>query len=418
MSRYFAIFFLWLMIPDTASILAQSCNIGNKKHYNFDDVKYILNKNNCNQCHFKGSLQTDWHYDNYNNLFQTSHCGTALIVRGKPEVSLFIDKINGGPTSCGNAMPLGNKPLNGADLLALESWVEIGAPEFCIQEFHQIQDILISNKCGTCHSASDVWNFNSYADIFKKQANSICSDEVIIKYNAFESLLYHKVTPNGTKCGEIMLNAGKPLNDIELASIRDWINTGAPESAKILPVSLVDFRTQNLSNESILILWKTDAEINTSHFEIEHSIDGIHFNYLDKVKSLSNNGIGQNYSYVFADPVVGYNYFRIKIADFDKSFTFSPVRVERINNPDEIFKIKPNPCTTNSDLTIEWYATDGREKVKLNLLDITGKLCREIIINNGINNINLTGIRNGMYYVSIEDYLSKKVLRKLIILDQ
>jgi hypothetical protein len=215
-----------------------------------------------------------------------------------------------------------------------------------------------------------------------------------------------------------MLNAGKPLNDIELASIRDWINAGAPESAKILPVSLVDFRTQNLSNESILILWKTDAEINTSHFEIEHSIDGIHFNYLDKVKSLSNNGIGQNYSYVFADPVVGYNYFRIKIADFDKSFTFSPVRVERINNPDEIFKIKPNPCTTNSDLTIEWYATDGREKVKLNLLDITGKLCREIIINNGINNINLTGIRNGMYYVSIEDYLSKKVLRKLIILDQ
>ena len=395
---------------------AQSCDINGKKHYNFDDIKFILDKNDCGKCHYTGSYQDLWTYDTYENITTKSSCGSDIIVHGKSSESLLIDKLNGGPTNCGNAMPLGAKMISDADLLAIESWIDIGAPEKCIPVFDNIKEILTINKCNTCHINSDSWTFGDYASIFIKPANSSCNDEELIKYRADESLLFKKIS-NEKVCGLPMLVDGNPMSDEDIDHVRDWINAGAPESARALPVNLSEFSTDILDDKDILIYWRTASEINTSHFELETSSDGIHFSFLKKVSANGTALSGGYYQHVFKEAKKGFNYFRMKIVDFDNSQLFSPVRVERIINNDEVFNISPFPAYNNSPFNVEWYPLDGREKARLLLMNITGSVCHDFLINNGVNNLTFSGLKAGVYYLSIEDYNASRIVRKLVVLD-
>ncbi|MBK9733952.1 MAG: hypothetical protein IPO92_02865 [Saprospiraceae bacterium] len=272
----------------------QSCEINGKKHFSFQDIKSLLDKNKCNSCHSNQSYQSDWSYEKYEDIFKQSQCYGPIIRHGRPNESLLIDKLNGGPSSCGNAMPLANQKISDSDLLSIESWITFGAPEFCVPVYEDVKEILIKNKCGSCHTSGSEWRFDTYSGLTLKPNTSICNDQNIIKYNATESFLYKKLLANnGDICGDPMYVDGQKMSDKDVIKIRDWINAGAPESAKVLPVALNVFTTKNIENRKILISWTTASEINTSHFEIEFSIDGFNFKLIDKVLS---NGANGNYT--------------------------------------------------------------------------------------------------------------------------
>jgi hypothetical protein len=50
-------------------------------------------------------------------------------------------------------------------------------------------------------------------------------------------------------------------------------------------------------------------------------------------------------------------------------------------------------------------------------MDIHGKLIHDFVLNNGINQIDLSTFKTGLYYISIEDYSAKRIIKKLLILD-
>jgi len=408
----FLIFYLGILSLSNG----QSCEINGVKHYNYADIKLILDNNKCKNCHDSGNSQTQWSYNSYNEMFGESECNSKIIIPGKPNGSLLIDKLNGGPTLCGNAMPLGQAKMSGQDLLAIETWIAFGAPEYCVLDFYQIRNILVNNKCNSCHNSADTWSFDSYNAVFKSAITSICNDDIIVKFAANESLLFQKISSLSIDyCGESMLVDGQKMNDFDVSRVRDWINAGAPEAAKALPVNLTLFTADNLDDQSILLNWWTSAEINTNVFEIQHSMDGIHF---DQVKSLPSLGTtGGNYLFIHDGVSVGFNFYRLKIIDFDNSFYYSPIRVERIKNIDEIFHFYPIPINNGELFTVEWYPTDGREKVRMHLMDITGSLCASYVLNNGINNFNFSNLKAGIYYISIEDYNFNRTVRKIVILD-
>lgn len=406
--------FIAVLLTLSLELKSQSCDINGKKHFTFSDVKTILDKNNCNSCHYKGSFQNTWIYDTYRDMTSRNPCNYPMIVHGKSNESLLIDKINGGPSICGNAMPPGSKMISDADLLALESWIDIGAPEHCIPEFEQVKEIFTVNKCNNCHKTNESWSFENYESLFLKPQNSLCSGPQLVKYNAEESLLYKKISDKEV-CGDFMLVDGQPMISKDVDKVRDWINAGAPESARVLPVILTEFSTDILNNKKIQIYWKTESELNTSHFELQTSTDGIYFSFLAIVKSGETSGSA--YHHLFDEAKIGFNYFRLKIVDFDNSYTYSPVRVERVSNDKEVFSISPVPMVNNKYFNVEWYPLDGREKARLLVMDILGNLCFDFILNNGMNNLNISGVKSGVYYFSIEDYNAARLVKKVIVLD-
>jgi hypothetical protein len=98
------------------------------------------------------------------------------------------------------------------------------------------------------------------------------------------------------------------------------------------------------SSQTSLLEWETSSEINSSHYEIEKSDNAIDFSFLQSVKS-ENNINGATYKLVDAHPLLGYNYYRIKMVDIDGKFKYTPTRHVIFDgfNSDEFIKVYPNP---------------------------------------------------------------------------
>ena len=65
----------------------------------------------------------------------------------------------------------------------------------------------------------------------------------------------------------------------------------------VLPVELKNFNV-DIEDKSVRLTWETASEINNQHFLIQRSINGVDFETISIVNSLSQNGEGHFYSYL------------------------------------------------------------------------------------------------------------------------
>lgn len=138
----------------------------------------------------------------------------------------------------------------------------------------------------------------------------------------------------------------------------------------ILPARLIGF-SGKAGAEGIRLEWRTSNEVNTDYFDVERSDDGQVFGKLDRVSARGFSANTHLYSLLDAAPQKGINYYRLKMADRDGKFTYSPViKVE--NRMVEItgISISPNPATGGqinvklpanaSNYTLQVYSPDGK----------------------------------------------------------
>ena len=145
-----------------------------------------------------------------------------------------------------------------------------------------------------------------------------------------------------------------------------WIN----RIATVVPLELTKFTGQQ-EGELIKLNWTTENEINVSHFEIQHSADGINF---EKIGTVSSKYLttATDYDFIDASPVKGMNFYRLKQLDKDGQFKYSPIVpvLFSLSIVKEI-KINPNPVISqlnmvltlseNASLVYKIYTAEGRE---------------------------------------------------------
>jgi len=90
-----------------------------------------------------------------------------------------------------------------------------------------------------------------------------------------------------------------------------------------LPLKLIAF-TGSLQNGMVKLNWKTAAEENVESFEIEYSTNGSVFTKTGTVAA-KNLYSGSTYSFLHTPVQAGKIFYRLKMIDIDKAFTFSPV---------------------------------------------------------------------------------------------
>jgi len=89
-----------------------------------------------------------------------------------------------------------------------------------------------------------------------------------------------------------------------------------------LPVEWLLFEAKK-QNNSVLLHWATASEINSSHFEIQRSTDGLNFENIGWKSSAGFSSSITNYEFIDESPVIGTNYYRLKQVDFNGDFEFS-----------------------------------------------------------------------------------------------
>ena len=123
-----------------------------------------------------------------------------------------------------------------------------------------------------------------------------------------------------------------------------------------LPIELLSFDVTN-AKDKIMLNWATASETNNDFFQVERSLDGLHWNVLDTVKGAGDSKELISYEYADLLPYHGRNYYRLKQVDFDGKFEYSSVKSVVFDYSSTLF---PNPTTgivnvisedDNADLT-------------------------------------------------------------------
>lgn len=138
-----------------------------------------------------------------------------------------------------------------------------------------------------------------------------------------------------------------------------------------LPVELIYFNAV-LKDKAINLNWSTASEQNNLGFDIQRSNDGRSWETLDFVPGRGTTSETIHYSFEDAQPLRGYNYYRLKQMDFDGQFEYSEVVTVLFDGgKDELMKVFPNP---SSGLFKVGLSNPHGEKAFIKLFDSTGGL--------------------------------------------
>ena len=175
-----------------------------------------------------------------------------------------------------------------------------------------------------------------------------------------------------------------------------------------LPVTWLEFTARKANKNDGLLDWSTATEKNNRGFEVQHSLDAIHF---ENVGFVQGNGTTQqqhNYQFVHKNLASGTHYYRLRQVDNDGNSEFSGVRSLNIGTAatERTFNIYPNPNSGKFTIT-------GSEALgKIKLYDALGQLIYTNTVNDKVHSISLENLADGAYLIIVGDQSKKVIIKK------
>lgn len=179
-------------------------------------------------------------------------------------------------------------------------------------------------------------------------------------------------------------------------------NTFDDNPSNSLPIELVSFEATT-DQQNTFLHWETASEINGDFFEIQHSLDGIHFDVIGQQNAVGESIEKQHYNYTHNGINGGTHYYRLRMVDNDGTFEFSHTIVITtqgiVKNNVAIF---PNPIT-NGQVTL---AFDFESDRVIQLVNNTGTVVYHTETQMANSLISFPKLTAGIYQLLITDQKS------------
>lgn len=185
-------------------------------------------------------------------------------------------------------------------------------------------------------------------------------------------------------------------NDVGMVSPENCIQANVLCTFAPLPTELIAFMGYAKDDSNILI-WETASEVNTDHYSIEHSTDGLYWEALGNVNVEFNSQ--QNNSYTFGDlyPGTGIHYYRLTKINTDGEPGFIRT-LSLVNDQDEEVLIFPNPARESV-----WVHVDPKASIHhIRLLDPSGRIIHQIATGDTFTFELPLPSQDGLYFIHTE----------------
>ena len=186
-----------------------------------------------------------------------------------------------------------------------------------------------------------------------------------------------------------------------------YITIASIDAATPLPIELLNFRANTISNQEVELNWQTVSEINNDYFTIERSNNGIDWTEVTTVNGSGNSSTLLTYNSIDREPYLGISYYRLKQTDFDGQYSYSEIRsvkIEGLGNP--LIVLYPNPV--ENKISIEADDQELSVVIVYNVLgqDVTN-LSKQFTHNDSKLIIDLSNLSTGMYYIKTKTTANK-----------
>lgn len=189
----------------------------------------------------------------------------------------------------------------------------------------------------------------------------------------------------------------------------DAFTVGA--SSEALPVTLADFNVRKELSTGILS-WVTNSEANSDHFQIERSTDIKTWHKIGFVKSFGESSVRREYQFHDSTPVIGANYYRLKMVDVDGTFAFSSIRSLSFESVLESLVLYPNPA--NRVLNVLPPVMDPNQRKQISVTDLNGRNYDQVLNWSG-NDLNIEKLANGVYILTIPNLSGEPFRTKFVV---
>ena len=257
----------------------------------------------------------------------------------------------------------------------------------------EIDSLVNAHSCANCINPGSAYELG-----ITKYSGFIAEENDILDDNT--AGFFHYILPEKTA---IVPHGNGYYAEFTVNSFSEfWFGNGVGNDTKPLPVDLLLFDAVKQFG-SVLLSWKISNEVNVVRYEIERGSNIWNFKNIGFV---AINSSGKN-SFTDAQPLVGTNYYRLKIVERNGVFTYSPIKKITFGNDGDIIFIYPNPIT-NATL----FIASTVNCTSCYLYDATGKLVKNFILQGKNNTINIAGVAKGIYTLKVISEIgahSKKV---------
>ncbi len=185
--------------------------------------------------------------------------------------------------------------------------------------------------------------------------------------------------------------------------------------AVALPVTLLTF-TASKQTESVLLNWITTNEINTHHFVVERSIDGIHFSEIGTLTALGSSTSKHTYQLNDLSAMQAGSsilYYRLQTVNKDGSHSYSGILTVQLQNGVFTFTLSPNPV--HNQLTVS-FSTGNITRAALRISDANGKQIYQQVYSSSAQssiqqNISVAKLVSGTYFIQLITDKETKTLK-------
>ena len=196
------------------------------------------------------------------------------------------------------------------------------------------------------------------------------------------------------------LNNNLSLTLLSTMSISGYGNdlTSCAFPLSVLPIVWKTYQVVANANGSASINWLIDAESNEKEFYVETSANGINWTELGKVSAKPKTGTDLNYSFTTANVLNGINYFRIRQVDLDNNVSYSEIKTLNISKEVKV-EFWPNPAQEYVNIR---YNKPMGINTKAQIFDQSGRLIKELTLQQVSTQINISNLVSGTYFVKVQ----------------
>ena len=187
-----------------------------------------------------------------------------------------------------------------------------------------------------------------------------------------------------------------------------WIQPTCPTA---LPVQFVSFDALLINQHQVQLNWATATEKNAYYFQVERSLDGIHFVPVShSIAAAGNSSSLTSYHYLDNYTPRGTVYYRIAEYDVDGTKMYS-----QIKNVEGLMKMKatvyPNPSANSFNVLVEG---EDNEKIILVLYDVLGHVVERKTVSSNSTTAIGEHLTQGAYILHVQKPDETITVQKLI----
>lgn len=195
---------------------------------------------------------------------------------------------------------------------------------------------------------------------------------------------------NGVTTGDV--TAGTVTSENPVSTFSPFALGSINQDDNPLPFILSSF-TANAKQKTVDLYWKVSNNNEQQEYILERSKDAIQFEAIASISAKANLTVAE-YTYTDAQPLSGWNYYRLRAKDHQNKTQASQI-IKVWMGKGAFISVLPNPASEKIVINL----SEPSSILQMQIVNTAGQVLRQLNTIQFLNEINISNLQAGMYYI-------------------